>query len=164
MYCTSVKFLMATVLSTRWDMIGFCASSRYFKMRNAILLTLLAVVFVPIANAQYPKPISLTVTKITRVEKESPACANCTLITTVEAHTATAGFVLVCESNSYPEHPENNSVCSQFETGTYQARMLSPEVITFWPDNSSGEQGARRILYSVRVEEAREKPKQTPTR
>jgi hypothetical protein len=114
--------------------------------------------FAPIsAFAQYPKTIALTVTKITRVEKDTPACGNCATITTLEAHTATANFVLVCQSNFYPEHAENDTVCSQLETGAYQARMLSPEVITFWPDNSSGEKGARRVLYSVRVEEARGK-------
>ena len=91
------------------------------------------------------------------MQKETPACDNCRTITTVEAHTATANFVPVCESNLYPEHMENNSVCTQFETGTYQAKMLGPEVITFWPDASSGTQGAKRILYSVRVEEARGK-------
>jgi hypothetical protein len=109
------------------------------------------------AFAQYPKTMTLTVTKITRAEKETPACANCGEITTVEAHTATANFVMVCESNLFPEHSENDTVCSQFETGVYQARMLSPEVITFWPDNERGATGGRRVLYSVKVEEARGK-------
>ena len=109
------------------------------------------------AFAQYPKTMTLTVTKITRVEKDTPACNNCATITTIEAHTATANFVLVCESNLFPEHLENNTVCSQFETGVYQSRMLSPEVISFWLDNERGETGAGRVLYSVKVEEARGK-------
>lgn len=107
--------------------------------------------------AQYPKNITLTVTKITRTEKDSPACNNCATITTIEAHTATANFVLVCESNIYADHSENNTACSQFETGTYQAKMLSPALISFWPDNSSGAESAIRVLYAVKVEEARGK-------
>jgi hypothetical protein len=127
------------------------------QIRHAVVLTLLLVALAPVASAQYPKTITLTVTKITRVEKETPACGNCATTTTVEAHTATANFILVCESNLFPEHMENNSVCSQFETGTYQARMLGPEVVTFWLDDSPGTKAARRVLYSVRVEEARGK-------
>ncbi|MHB8503026.1 MAG: hypothetical protein ACYDCG_11405 [Candidatus Acidiferrales bacterium] len=78
-------------------------------------------------------------------------------MTTIEAHTAAAKFILTFEATIYPEHTENNMVCSQFETGAYQARMLSPKVISFWPDNSPGIQGSRRVLYSARVEEARTK-------
>jgi len=122
-----------------------------------LLLTVILCLTPLSAFAQYPKTISLTVTKITRAEKETSACGNCGKITTIEAYSATAKFVLVCESNDFPEHSENNTVCTQFETGVYQARMFSPDVISFWPDNSLGTQGARRILYSVKVEEAREK-------
>ncbi|SRR5258708_4746086 len=123
------------------------------KLLLAVILCL-----VPLsASAQYPKTITLTVTKIMRAEKETPACSNCGKITTIEAYSPTAKFVLVCESNDFPEHTENDTVCAQFETGVYQARMLSPEVISFWPDNSPGTQGARRVLYSVRVEEGRAK-------
>ena len=123
------------------------------KVSIAMLLCL-----VPhLAFAQYPKTITLTVTKISRIPKDTPNCDGCATVTTVEAHTAAANFVMTCESTLFVDHPENNLVCSQFETGVYQARMLSPEVISFWPDNSPGTEGARRVLYSVRVEEARAK-------
>jgi hypothetical protein len=72
------------------------------RIRQAVVLVFLSVGLVPVAGAQYPKTITLTVTKITRVQKETPACDNCATITTVEAHTATANVVLVCESNLYP--------------------------------------------------------------
>jgi|GEM_PF-6287659 len=121
------------------------------------LAALLALTFVPVAASQYPKTITLTVTKISRSPKDTANCEGCTTVTTIEAHTAAAKFILTFEATIYPEHTENNMVCSQFETGAYQARMLSPKVISFWPDNSPGIQGSRCVLYSARVEEARTK-------
>src|SRR5271169_2847271 len=98
----------------------------------AILLALLLLAFcVPVAHAQYPKTLTLTVTKITRTPKDTGGCTGCTTVTTVEAHTATGNFVLVCEATIFSGHMENNLVCTQFETGIYQAKMLSPEVVDF---------------------------------
>ncbi len=108
-----------------------------------------------IVLAQYPKPITLTVTKITRERKPTPVCDNCGYVTTIEAHSATASFILVCESRIFPEHPQNNSVCAQFETGVHEARMLEADLITFWPQNSVSERGAHHEYYAVIVEEAR---------
>lgn len=123
-----------------------------------LLAVLLALTIVPAAVAQYPKTITLTVTKISRTERATPACDNCATLTTIEAHTATANFVMTCEATVFPDHSENNTVCAQLETGVYQATMLRPEVVTFWPINkATREPGANPILYSVRVEEARTK-------
>ena len=122
-----------------------------------LLAVLIALTVVPAAAAQYPKTITLTVTKISRTEKPTQLCDNCARLTTVEAHTATANFVLTCEATMYPDHSENNTVCTQFETGVYLATMLSPEVISFWPKTVTRTPGANPILYSVRVEEARVK-------
>src|SRR5580700_9554220 len=111
---------------------------------RVLLVAIAAAVLVtlaPTALAQYPKTITLTVTKISRIPKDTETCIGCTTVTTVEAHTSTANFVLTCEATLVIEHPENNTVCAQFETGAYQARMLSPEVINFWPDNSAGTEG-----------------------
>jgi hypothetical protein len=108
-----------------------------------------------IVLAQYPKPITLTVTKITRERKPTPACDNCGYVTTIEAHSTTASFILVCESRIFPKHPQNNSVCAQLETGAYEVRMLEADLITFWPEKSTSERGAYHEDYSVIVEEAR---------
>jgi hypothetical protein len=123
-----------------------------------ILLAVLLLAFcVPVAHAQYPKTLTLTVTKITRTPKDTADCTECTTITTVEAHTATANFVLVCEARTFAGQMENNLVCTQFETGIYQAKMLSPEVVDFSPQEGAKTSGGNRVLYSVRVEETRGK-------
>ena len=121
-----------------------------------LLAALLLTVCLPVAQAQYPKTISLTVTKITRTPKDTADCTGCT-VTTVEAHTAAANFVLVREATDFIGHTENNLVCTQFETGTYPARMLSPEVVDFSPQEAARTAGGNRVLYSVRVEETRGK-------
>ncbi|HTQ61139.1 MAG TPA: hypothetical protein VMI32_12995 [Candidatus Solibacter sp.] len=52
---------------------------------------------------------------------------------------------------------KDNTVCAQLETGTYKARMLEPEMVTFWAENSSDAPGAYHLDYSVVVEETRER-------
>jgi hypothetical protein len=123
----------------------------------AVLLTCLASA----AQAQYPKTISLTITKITRTQKNTAACDNCATITTLEVHTETANLILTCEADLYPEHSENNSYCAQFEPGTYKARRLSPEVVSFFPPDAEGTSGQNLVLYTVVVEEMRTKTKGT---
>ena len=120
-----------------------------------ILAVVLALIVVPLAAAQYPKTITLTVTRIERNQKPFASCDNCTTVMTVEAHSNTTNYVLICESSLIVDHPENDSTCARFETGVYQARRLSPEALTFWPDDISAENGKRRVLFSVVVEEMR---------
>ncbi len=119
-------------------------------------LLCLILCLMPISiSAQYSRTITLTVTKITRKRTATPACENCGYVTTVEAHTAKANFVLVCESHVFPNRMKNNTVCAQFETGVYEVRMLEPDLITFWPEKSVSEPGAYHQDYSIIVEEAR---------
>lgn len=106
-------------------------------------------------SAEYPKTITLTVTKITREQKPSAACDNCRSVTTVEAHNSTASFIMVCESLFFPKHPENSSVCAQFETGVHEVRKLDADLVSFWPEKSASERGAIHEYYSILIEEAR---------
>jgi hypothetical protein len=120
-----------------------------------LLAATLALTLTPIAAAQYPKTITLTVTRITRTQTDNPpSCDNCLLtVTTVEAHTDTANFVLTCEAFLFAYHPENTKVCVQFEPGTYEAIILTPEVIDF----STDKRQENRVIYRVAMEEARTK-------
>jgi len=105
-------------------------------------------------SAEYPKPITLIVTKITRERRPTGECGTCGYLTTVEAHSPTARFTLVCESYWVPRRPENNSVCAQFETGVHEAQRLEADLISFWPENFTSGPGIPREFYSV-VEETR---------
>src|SRR5271165_3513171 len=100
-------------------------------MKSFIAFVLFLTVL-PAALAQYPKMISLTVTKITRTDIAFESCDNCGMLTTIEAHSATANFILTCQSFMPIGHAENNSVCAQMETGVYPARRINPELISFW--------------------------------
>ncbi len=122
-----------------------------------LLLCIIACLLPIPSSAQNLKTMNLTVTKITRKQIATPACNNCGLTTTVEAHTATANFVLVCESHTFPDHMKNNTVCSQLETGVYEVRRPDPDWIIFWPEKSVSEPGANHVEYSVIVEEARDR-------
>jgi hypothetical protein len=122
------------------------------------LLLCLILCLPPIpSSAQSSKTITLTVTKVTRKRTATPACDNCGYVTTVEAHTGTANFVLVCESHVFPDRMKNNTVCAQFETGVYEVRRLEPDWIIFWTEKSVDEPGAHHLDYAVIVEEARGK-------
>jgi hypothetical protein len=108
-----------------------------------------------VVSSEYPKPITLTVTKITRARKPTAACDNCGYVTTVEAYSATASFILVCESHMFPDKPKNNTVCTQFETGAHEARLLEADLISFWPEKSVSGPWSNHEDYSVVVEEVR---------
>jgi hypothetical protein len=138
-------------------LVAWTLDAVVYAIMKVLSAVLLLSACVPSVYAQYPKTITLTVTKITRTPKDTPDCIGCSTVTRVEAHTRTANFELSCESTLYPGHEENNSVCSQFETGEYVARMLSPEVISFWTVDQTASLGTRLRLYEVRVEEARAK-------
>jgi hypothetical protein len=84
-------------------------------------------------------------------------CDNCGTITTIEGHTDTANLVMSCESFMPIGHPENNSVCAQMEFGVYRARRISAELISFWADDKAPPDGPRLHIYSVKMEELRDK-------
>jgi hypothetical protein len=130
---------------------GWCIVS---AMRY-LLAVFLALTTTTYASAQYPKTITLTVTRITRVDKATPACNNCATEITVEAHTATVNFVLSCTENMYPQSPENRTMCAHFETGQYQVVMPSPEIVNFWKEPPP--KGTTAPVFTVRMEEARGK-------
>jgi hypothetical protein len=117
-----------------------------------LLAVLLALTAAPFAlTQQYPKTITLTVTRITRVQKPTPSCDNCATEITVEAHTATANFVLSCvEGISLSNTDAKLAVCAHFEVGEYQAVMPTPEVVNLWPDSVKG-----NFAFWVRMQEAR---------
>lgn len=125
-------------------------------IRGLVLATLVSLCPI-VCVAQYPKQITLTVTKITRTSEFFSDCLNCIHITTVEAHTATAQFLLICKAYTYPSKPKRNSVCAKFETGTYVAKMWEPDEVSFWPDNSYGGPGEYHNDYAVLLEQARDK-------
>ena len=121
-----------------------------------LLAATLAFTLTPIAAAQYPKTITLTVTRITRIQKDLPGadCDNCVTVTSVEAHTATANFVITCEATLFTNG--NSTLCASFEIGSYEVARLSPEVISFWPQEAPQDKpNAHPTLFTVRVEEMR---------
>ena len=120
---------------------------------RCLLAVILALTAVPFAAAQYPKTLTQTVTRITRTKKTSPACDNCSTEIKVEAHTTEVNFVLTCTEEVFPDHPENNFVCAQFETGIYQATRVGPKLISFWGDPAP----KRAAFYNVSMEETRTK-------
>jgi hypothetical protein len=123
-----------------------------------LLAAVFALTFISVAAAQYPKTITLTVTRITRTSKATPTCDNCTTVTNVEAHTDTANFVLTCEATLTPGQPNATSYCVQFETGIHQAMLVSPSFLEFLLDDPVTKSGkATRVYYMVSVEEARTK-------
>ena len=121
------------------------------------LLILMIACLIPIpSSSQSQKTISLTVTKITRKQTDTPACENCGSITTVEAHTPTANFILVCEAHRFPDRPKNNTFCPQFNTGVHEVRMIEPDLISFWPEKQIDPPLGYQLYFSVVVEEARQ--------
>ena len=120
-----------------------------------ILLALFLCATQVVVSSEYPKQITLTVTKVTRERKPSSGCDTCGFVVTVEAHNATASFILVCKSYWVPSRPKNNSACAQFGTGMHEAKMLAADLISFWPERSASEPWENREDYSVVVEEAR---------
>jgi hypothetical protein len=128
---------------------GWCI---VFAMRY-LLAVLLALTAAPFTLAQYPKTITLTVTRITRVQKPTSNCDNCATEITVEAHTATANFVLSCtEGISLSTTDNKPAICAHFEVGQYQAVMPTPDVVNLWPETAKG-----NFAFWVRMQEARTK-------
>jgi hypothetical protein len=137
--------------SSRWVIAhrGWCIVS---AMRY-LLSVLLALSAAPFALAQYPKTITLTVTRITRAQKPTPNCDNCATEITVEAHTATANFVLSCtEGISLSTTDTKPAICAHFEVGQYQAVMPTPDVVNLWPETVKD-----NFAFWVRMQEARTK-------
>jgi hypothetical protein len=66
---------------------------------------------------------------------------------------------MVCESQVFFGHEENNTYCLDFETGTYEATRVSASVISFWPKESLAKARGKglAVYYEVRVEEMRAK-------
>jgi hypothetical protein len=102
---------------------------------------------------QYPRTVTLTVTRVTRTEKATPDCDNCISETTAEAHSATTNFVLTCKATDYLQKPENSTVCAQLETGSYEAIRVAPDWFSFWGKTPP----PKATLYKVIVEEAARK-------
>jgi hypothetical protein len=117
----------------------------------AVVLTVF--VFAGSAQAQYPRPLTLYVTRITRTLKAAPNCDNCVTGITLEAHTATVNFVLVCDANTFPNLPESRRICAQMELGTYEATRISVDSISFWTDPPDKQHP--RPAYTIAVDEAR---------
>jgi hypothetical protein len=98
----------------------------------------------------------MTVTRVTRTQKTEPEGASVTHLK-VEVHTATANFVLECESIIFPSPNADVLNCADLEPGTYEARMLSPAVVSLWPKEAVNEGKQKLVLYTVTLEEARAK-------
>jgi len=75
-------------------------------------------------------------------------------VTKVEAHTLTTNYALTCEATLNFDHPDTSTYCVQFETGVYQAVMVSPAILEFVEDDSARNTGkAHRSAYTISVEE-----------
>lgn len=120
-----------------------------------LLAAVLALTFVSVTTAQYPKTLTLTVTRITRTQKDTPTCAGCTTVTKVEAHTATTNYELTCEATTVVETPSLSTYCVQFETGVYAVPMTAPNSVFFKPSSPAGNQ--IQAAYIITVEEMRTK-------
>jgi len=109
-----------------------------------------------VVSAQYPKTLTLTVTRVTRMAKTDPETNTFITELKVEAHTATANLVLECESReSAPPGAQLN--CADIEIGSYEARRLSPSVVSLWPKDAVGDDKHHLLLYAITLEEVRTK-------